>query len=69
MVSYLSASLSIRTVNFTGDTQNDEIQEIPLRDVRTHILAKVIEFASHYAIEPMREIAKVVSRNNLPRFS
>jgi hypothetical protein len=71
MVSYLYVSLSIRTVNFTRDTQNNEIQEIPLQSVRTQILAKVIEFASHYSIEPMCEIAKVDSfaLNNLSRFS
>jgi S-phase kinase-associated protein 1 len=27
--------------------------------VKTHILAKVIEFAEHYIVEPMNEIAKV----------
>jgi S-phase kinase-associated protein 1 len=27
--------------------------------VKTHILAKVIEFAEHYKVEPMNEIAKV----------
>lgn len=48
------------------DQNDDEIQEIPLPNVKTHILAKVIEFAEHYKVEPMNEIAKVP---NLPNFS
>lgn len=41
------------------DQNDEEIQEIPLPNVKTHILAKVIEFAEHYKVEPMTEIAKV----------
>jgi hypothetical protein len=44
---------------FDDDQGDDEIQEIPLPNVKTIILAKVIEFAEHYKIEPMTEITKV----------
>ena len=42
------------------DEQDDEeAQEIPLPNVKSAILAKVIEFAQHYRTEPMNEIEKV----------
>ena len=37
----------------------DEIHEILLPNVKTHTLAKIIEFAEHYQIDPMNQIAKV----------
>jgi S-phase kinase-associated protein 1 len=37
----------------------DEAQEIPLPNVKSAILAKVIEFAQHYREDPMHEIEKV----------
>lgn len=43
------------------DQGDDEAQEIPLPNVKSAILAKVIEFAQHYKIEPMNEIEKVKS--------
>jgi S-phase kinase-associated protein 1 len=45
--------------SFHDDQIDDEVPEIPLPDVKTHILAKVIEYAEHYQVEPMTEIAKV----------
>lgn len=41
------------------DQEEDEAQEIPLPNVKSAILAKVIEFAQHYKTEPMNEIEKV----------
>ena len=42
------------------DEQDEqEAQEIPLPNVKSAILARVIEFAQHYRIEPMTEIEKV----------
>lgn len=38
----------------------DEKQEIPLPNVKSSILAKVIEFTNHYKSEPMTEIEKVM---------
>lgn len=42
----------------------DEKQEIPLPNVKSSILAKVIEFTQHYKTEPMTEIEKVSSYNH-----
>lgn len=42
------------------DTGDDESQEIPLPNVKTEILAKVIEYIQHYKnVEKMEEIEKV----------
>lgn len=43
----------------TEDPDDDETQEIPLPNVKSTILGKVIEFAKHYKEEPMTEIEKV----------
>jgi S-phase kinase-associated protein 1 len=43
----------------TDDDDSDEIQEIPLPNVKSTILSKVIEFAKHYKEEAMTEIEKV----------
>ena len=43
----------------TDDEGDEEAQEIPLPNVKTAILAKVIEFSQHYKTEPMNEIEKV----------
>lgn len=40
----------------------DEIHEIQLPNVKTHTLAKVIEYAEHYQVDPMNHIAKVRTR-------
>jgi S-phase kinase-associated protein 1 len=44
------------------DQDEEEAQEIPLPNVKSSILAKVIEFAQHYRQEPMNEIEKVSFR-------
>jgi S-phase kinase-associated protein 1 len=41
------------------DQDDDEAQDIPLPNVKSSILAKVIEFEQHSAIEAMNEIEKV----------
>ena len=41
------------------DADADEAQEIPLPNVKTHILVRVVDFMRHYAQEPMTEIEKV----------
>lgn len=42
------------------DIDEEEAQEIPLPNVKSSILAKVIEFATHYGVEQMTEIEKVI---------
>jgi S-phase kinase-associated protein 1 len=41
----------------------EEVQEIPLPNVKSSILAKVIEFARHYKTEAMTDIEKVNFEN------
>lgn len=45
------------------DNDDDEAQEIPLPNVKSSILARVIDFSKHYVSEPMYEIEKVRSRS------
>ena len=43
----------------------DEVQEIPLPNVKSGILSKVIEFCRHHTEEPMREIEKPLTSANI----
>mmetsp|Transcript_766 Transcript_766/g.667 ORF Transcript_766/g.667 Transcript_766/m.667 type:complete len:169 (-) Transcript_766:109-615(-) len=47
------------------DQDADEAQEIPLPNVKSAILAKVIEFAQHNKVEPMNEIEKPLKSANM----
>jgi len=42
------------------DQDDEESQEIPLPNVKSAILAKVIEYCHHYKTDPMTEIEKVI---------
>lgn len=45
---------------FAGeDVAEGDTTEIPLPNVKNHVLVKVIEFCKHYKQEPMTEIEKV----------
>jgi S-phase kinase-associated protein 1 len=50
---------------FDPEQPEDEVQEIPLPNVKTFILSKVIEFLSHYKGEPMTEIEKPLKSSNM----
>ena len=49
------------------DEEEDEdvAQEIPLPNVRSAILIKVIKFMNHHMIEPMTDITKPIRSNNM----
>merc|ERR1712054_471727 len=45
--------------------EEEDAQEIPLPNVKSHVLAKVIEFCRHYAEEPMSEVEKPLKSANM----
>uniref|UniRef100_A0A7S3HQT9 S-phase kinase-associated protein 1 n=1 Tax=Spumella elongata TaxID=89044 RepID=A0A7S3HQT9_9STRA len=47
------------------DQNEEEAQEIPLPNVKSAILSKVIEFTKHYKEEPMNEIEKPLKSANM----
>lgn len=55
------AKLSVVVKNILDEDQDDDDddKEIPLPNVKSTILAKVIEFAQHHGVEAMTEIEKV----------
>lgn len=50
---------------FDPEQPEDEVQEIPLPNVKSSILSKVIEFLTHYKGEPMTEIEKPLKDSNM----
>ncbi|CAH0474231.1 unnamed protein product [Peronospora belbahrii] len=48
-----------------NEQENDGIQVIPLPNVTTPVLAKVMEFCRHYEDSPMTEIQKPLKSNNI----
>ena len=53
------ARMSELVKTMLGDEDDDTVQEIPLPNVKSSILQKVIEFTKHNLDEPMSEIEKV----------
>ncbi|KAG6970623.1 hypothetical protein JG688_00004780 [Phytophthora aleatoria] len=47
------------------EQEGDEVQEIPLPNVKAHVLAKVVEFCQHHKDSPMAEIQKPLKSNVL----
>ena len=59
------ATMSKLVKSMVDEEQDDEApQEIPLPNVKTAILAKVIEFCRRYKAEAMTEIEKVLLAEN-----
>ena len=50
---------------YDSEQPEDEVQEMPLSNVKTSILSKVIEFLTHYKGEPMTEIEKPLKSSNM----
>lgn len=50
---------------FDTEQPEDEVQEMPLPNVKTSILSKVIEFLTHYKGESMTEIEKPLKSSNM----
>ena len=60
-VAVANMSVLVKTM-IDEDHDDEEAQEIPLPNVKSSILAKVIEYAQQYIAEPMCEIEKVCHR-------
>lgn len=52
-------------IMFDTEQSEDEVQEMPLPNVKTSILSKVIEFLTHYKGEPMTEIERPLKSSNM----
>ena len=52
-------------IMFDTEQPEDEVQEMPLPNVKTSILSKVIEFLTHYKGESMTEIEKPLKSSNM----
>ena len=50
---------------FDTDQPEDEVQKMPLPNVKSSILSKVIEFLIHYKEEPMTKIEKPLKSSNM----
>jgi S-phase kinase-associated protein 1 len=47
------------------DIDIDDIQEIPLPNINSNILTKIIEFLKYYNTNPLKEIEKPLKSNNI----
>ena len=62
-ISVAESSELIKTM--IDDNEDEEIQEIPLPNVKAQVLAKVVEFCRHHAANPMAEIEKPLKSANM----
>ena len=58
------AKMSELVKTMISEDDDEETQEIPLPNVKSAILQKVIEFTQHNLEEPMNEIEKVMKTFN-----
>jgi len=63
-VDIATMSVLVKTM-FDPEQPDEEVQKIPLPNVKTSILAKVLEFLTHYKGEPMTEIEKPLKSSNM----
>jgi S-phase kinase-associated protein 1 len=47
------------------EDDSEEVNEIPLPNVKANVLRKVIEFCEHHSVEPMTEIEKPLKSQNM----
>lgn len=59
------AELSNLVKEMLADDDDDEVPEIPLPNVTKETLDKVIEFCKHHVNDPLPEIEKPLTSNNL----
>lgn len=50
---------SVLVIGDSGEEDTEEATEIPLPNVKNHVLIKVIEFCKHHKSDPMNDIEKV----------
>jgi len=56
---YLFPKIKLLLIFYIADQDKEEIQEIPLPNIKSHILVKIIAYFEHYQIDPMKVIEKV----------
>ncbi len=48
-----------------GEGDDDEIQDVPLPNLNSKCLSKIVEFLNHYLTDPMKEIEKPLKSANM----
>jgi S-phase kinase-associated protein 1 len=59
------ANMSELVKSMMDEEESDEVNEIPLPNVKANVLQKVIEFCEHHAQEPMTEIEKPLKSQSM----
>ncbi|KAF1327348.1 S-phase kinase-associated protein 1a, partial [Globisporangium splendens] len=49
----------------SDDADEDDVQEVPLPNVKKHVLEKVVAFCEHHHVHPMKELEKPLKSNDL----